>query len=494
MELDDDGSFDPETVVLPFLFAESLVNRTTHNGGGSEGSFTALLQKNKDGGVIWGQIKYTPINLYFMQLGAIALLNEVFLTQDYETVAVPAASAVRAITSVYLTRDVENLRGEDMDVFLAILNEYQAMAMGIASSSEPRAELQEIVSSVESDSSPLLEALELGDSIVGPVIADQARAARDAILQKIEHTELRHLGERFANILLEATLVEVVGLMGALATEDVEEASTPDRRAASSAIANRLEGPRASSDFTRVAVGLLAAIYIRDSRTEDESDEDIFNQINELYKCVDLSSSERQAVNECLDAWDKSHHGERVEEWIERDDSDGPELMSIADHERSWFENSFNLLVTKSLDLSNLAIFFFFFFFFFFFVVYLVQLRVGKVYNTGDTNENGLLDRTETWSARPRARWAPVPIPTMPWPVVSTRAPRSRCSTTTRPTSTARSPASMSRRRLMPVDPSRPTAAEDADDPSSQPLLLNMGTLVTFTTWCARRRQRCADR
>ncbi len=355
IQLNNDGWLDEDSVVLPYLLEDNLVNRTTHKGGGSEGTFTAFLQQNKDGGAIWGQIKYTPINLVIMQLGAIALLNEVFLTQDYESVAVPAASAVRAITRVYLSRDVENLRDEDMDVFTAILSEYQAVALGIAASSDPRSDLAELLPQLEVQPNPTVESLELGESILGDAISNQARAAREAILQKLELTSFEHLGDVFANDLIVATLVEIVWLMGGIATEEYEDESSPVRRSASAAIQERLEGPRGLGDFTRRSVALFSAIYVADAQTDDESDEDIANQIEEIYDCADLSSSERAAVEDARQAWVSEVYDARVDDWFERNERKDTSLPPATESEREWFEKSFKLLVCDALDLHELS-------------------------------------------------------------------------------------------------------------------------------------------
>jgi archaellum component FlaG (FlaF/FlaG flagellin family) len=104
----------------------------------------------------------------------------------------------------------------------------------------------------------------------------------------------------------------------------------------------------------------------------------------------------------------------------------------------------------------------------------------GKVYNTGDSNKNGLLDRTETWlfsATRVVTEGAYTNYATV-------SAVDSKTGVAVRDDDPANLFGAVAKidieKAVNAVDPTRPTVAEDADDPT-QPVRLVVGTPVAFT-------------
>ena len=104
----------------------------------------------------------------------------------------------------------------------------------------------------------------------------------------------------------------------------------------------------------------------------------------------------------------------------------------------------------------------------------------GRVYNTGDSNKNGLLDRTETWLYS-ASRVAPEGAYTN---IATVSATNARSLGTLRDDDPANLFGALARidieKAINAADPAHPTPAEDADS-ASQPLLLNLGTAITFS-------------
>ena len=107
--------------------------------------------------------------------------------------------------------------------------------------------------------------------------------------------------------------------------------------------------------------------------------------------------------------------------------------------------------------------------------------RRQVVYNTGDTNKNNLLDKTETWLfSATRTSAAGCLRPTTP----RSAAVNTRTNVTVKDDDPANVFGAMAKidieKAINAVDPGNPTIAEDADD-RNHPVVLNPGTPLTWT-------------
>jgi hypothetical protein len=107
-------------------------------------------------------------------------------------------------------------------------------------------------------------------------------------------------------------------------------------------------------------------------------------------------------------------------------------------------------------------------------------LATGTSFNIGDANQNGLLDRNETWlyaASRVIADGAYTNV-------AAVKAVNSRTNVEVRDDDPANVFGALTwidvEKAVNAVDPANPTPAEDADDPN-RPVLLNLGTALTFT-------------
>ena len=104
----------------------------------------------------------------------------------------------------------------------------------------------------------------------------------------------------------------------------------------------------------------------------------------------------------------------------------------------------------------------------------------GRTYNAGDSNKNGLLDRTETWlftASRTVTEGAYSNV-------AQATATNTRTLATLRDDDLANIYGALARidveKAINPVDPANPSVAEDADNPA-QPYVLNLGTPIVYS-------------